>query len=102
MTIIEFLKARIAEDEANAGSWYESWKDTMDSMEDRILAECAAKRRIVELHYQDVVPGKFDLAEDHACDRGWGDVAYTEDCTTLRALAAVYSDHPDYRDEWRA
>ncbi len=66
----------------------------------RALAECAAKRRIVELHYQDVVPGKFDLAEDHACDRGWGDVAYTEDCTTLRSLAAVYSDHPDYRQDW--
>jgi hypothetical protein len=22
-------------------------------------------------------------------------------CRTLRALAAVYADHPDYRDEWK-
>jgi Family of unknown function (DUF6221) len=22
-------------------------------------------------------------------------------CATVRALAAVYSDHPDYRDEWK-
>ena len=93
VTLVDFLMHRIGEDEAAAVV-------AVARAATRVLAECAAKRRIVGLHYQDVVPGKFDLAEDHACDRGWGDVAYTEDCTTLRALAAVYSDHPDYRQEW--
>ncbi len=89
ITLVDFLTQRIGEDEA-----------AVARAATRVLTECAAKRRIVELHYQDVVPGKFDLAEDRTCDRGWGDVAYTEDCTTLRALAAVYRDHPDYRQEW--
>ncbi len=47
MTIEEFLRARIAEDEAEAGSWYEDWRGNLEPLEDRVLAECAAKRRIL-------------------------------------------------------
>ena len=43
----------------------------------RVLAECDAKRRIVE-------------RRNHL------------DGPTLRALAAVYADHPDWREEWKA
>lgn len=45
----------------------------------RVLAECEAKRAIVEMH-ADEIPG---------------------DCAEVRWLASVYADHPYYREEWR-
>ena len=55
----------------------------------RVLAECEAKRRIVELH-----PEMLEWCQGCAYE------AYP--CRTLRALALPYSDHPDYLPEWRA
>lgn len=55
----------------------------------RVLAECEAKRRIVE-HY---------LAELNSHQSGW-DARAPQDYP-LRALALPYADHPDYREEWR-
>lgn len=95
MTITEFLEARIAEDEALAqtiqerGEWrgiqvnaatetavhVERWHPA------RVLAECAAKRAILEV-CDDGGPWPSDIDRIHS------------------ALAAVYADHPDYRDEW--
>ena len=124
ITLTEFLLARIAEDEAGAQTgrndhWRveggETWEHqgrpyklvgggkhlatfdvdhgTLPSIHiarwspARVLAECEAKRRIV--------------AEAEKCDGaprgGW---CYGCD-VALRAHAAVYSDHSDYRDEWR-
>lgn len=59
----------------------------------RVLAECAAKRRIVE---ELVLPY---IAERRRLMNGqpsWGD----EHPDLLRILAAPYADHPDYREEW--
>lgn len=64
----------------------------------RVLAECDAKRRIIEWHKI----GAND--EDGSCHRWYGDGNDTESdmtCQTLRALALPYADHPDYREEWR-
>jgi len=89
MTITEFLEARIDEDEARASSGWvrlgDSRWETDNYGQDfltpsAVLAECATKRAIVEtlrtstlsLHGQSV----------------------------LRALAAIYASHPDYRQEW--
>ena len=47
---------------------------------ERVLAECAAKRSIVER--AELAGTKFAMF-------------------TLFDLAAVYADHPDYQDEWR-
>lgn len=57
----------------------------------RVLAECAAKRRIVEMHREG--PGGGYCSR---CDREpvWP-------CITLRALASVYADHRDYDLAWR-
>lgn len=55
----------------------------------RVLAECEAKRRIVERH--DVVDAAGGCA---FC----GEPA---PCEHLRILTLPHSDHPDYRDEWR-
>jgi hypothetical protein len=55
----------------------------------RVLAEVAAKRQIVELHFL----------------RSSGRLCNEDDdlwpCETLRLLARPYVDHPDYRHEWR-
>lgn len=64
----------------------------------RVLVECAAKRAIVEL------ANKATQAEKESDDHEWqGTVEsgpYTGD-SILYALAAIYADHEEYRDEWR-
>lgn len=55
----------------------------------RVLVECEARRRIVEDY----------LSQLNSHQSGW-DARSPRDYP-LRALALPYSDHPDYRDEWR-
>lgn len=51
----------------------------------RVLAECEAKRRIVEMHQRwDGDPNDYGQTEH-----------------VLRFLALPYSDHPDYDEAWR-
>ena len=121
MNIAEFLEARIAEDEADArGAYYDGqrwyseeefvgrYPDCCDCgcevmmganrkieaahiarwQPSRTLAECAAKRAIVGDHIE---AGPVCMP----CEREWP-------CPTLRHLAAVYSDHPDYQQGWVA
>lgn len=61
---------------------------------DRLLAEIAAKRAILELHRE--VP---------AHDIDWSSCAecrtQTYPCGTLQRIAPIYSEHPDYRPEWK-
>ena len=147
MTIVEFLLARIAEDEATAraawdmrvpqwipaseadGHWHAhtyphegtqlvegseaactddmtveyhdhdaEWEHVARFDPARVLDECAAKRRIVAIY-----PARERWVEDRMiCEleprmarAGW-DVP-----PVLYALAAVYSDHPDFDEAWR-
>ena len=110
MTLTDFLLARIEDDEKTArrptGRVYadddgcvatpeDEWADGSDRLPNhhntwalihdpaRVLAECEAKRRIVE-------------REVNAANR----MTYRR-LLTLVDLASVYADHPDYRDEWR-
>lgn len=99
MNITEFLLARIGEDEAAAGKLAgvahsaktqvytgEEWVTTPISTE-RVLAECAAKRAIIEAHRgqcENDDPGAWIVASN----------------ILLKSLAAVYKDHPDYDAEW--
>ena len=62
----------------------------------RVLAECEAKRRIVDYREQ--------------CERDRDEAAEARDLfaarllafdATLRALALPYADHPDYDETWR-
>lgn len=67
----------------------------------RVLREVEAKRRIVD----DVVP-EVEGAEDRI-DGEWGvvslpwDQVHATTLSLLRLLALPYSDHPDYRPEWK-
>jgi hypothetical protein len=83
--LIEFLLARIEEDEENVHSW---WHLQSVAVLDRALAECEAKRRMIA-HYRSV---------DWNRDRpdGQDDAA-----VFLRLMALPYANHPDYRSHWR-
>lgn len=64
----------------------------------RVLAECGAKRRIVELH----APTQ-GMPWCRSCGRS--DIpngAHEWPCSTILSLAAVYRDHVDYRTEWES
>jgi hypothetical protein len=75
----------------------------------RVLAECEAKRQIVEWHRWSPSPGMECAGHPEPFaphgDYGEGYCMYFaehdgEFSPELRAIAAVYSDHPDYRDDW--
>jgi hypothetical protein len=108
-----FLLARIAEDEAMArkvqgycephsrieihlsrtetlpdGSRSGTHETVTPYDPDRVLAECEAKRRIVEEVLANPL-GKWKAGERSP----WAD-------KMLGILAAPYADHPDYREEW--
>ena len=112
MTITEFLLARIAEDEANIkGDWAAGDGGLHiigSAMHGRMLAECAAKRAIVERYAENL-----DRAMAYRNPR-WRDAMTDADriehrlqearlATSLedcRSLAAAYASHPDYREDW--
>jgi hypothetical protein len=76
-----------------------SWRGLHIARHDpaRVLADVEAKREMVDEH-QDV--------NDGSCAH-WGYPTHGGSspqrypCRTLRLLALPYTDHPDYRDEWR-
>lgn len=121
--LVAFLRARLDEDEQSAQStmwdgsnnvpaWYLSASATVETGGDtfyagdrtvanhierhdpaRVLREVEAKRLIMALHSD-------SLGRDPSCSsRDYPEIS--EDCETLRALAATYGEHPDYRDEWK-
>ena len=115
MTLTEFLLARIAEDEAVAHeATHYNWRVTDDPLGYHVEHDKQEPMgRVVMRAGSDMgVDGKPDAAhiarhdparalrEAQAKRRLVGD-EWFEDPETMRILAEVYSDHPDYRDEWR-
>ena len=98
MSIREFLLERIAEDELRANYYGPKAMGTA-----RVLAECEAKRAVIEQHgpgeghYRDYCE---TCAEWWAAEIGEGPPGVRFPCPTLRAVAAAYSNHPDYQQEW--
>jgi hypothetical protein len=63
----------------------------------RVLAECEAKRRIVE-HWKSTV----EWAEDPGCDSPDRYLMVAAGLyEAMRHLAEPFADHPDYQPEWR-
>jgi hypothetical protein len=95
MTLTDFLLARIAEDEGinrrivKAAGFAMFNGEPVDPHARRLLAECEAKRRIVELSWHHLGDEEY----------GWGMEEAKRQILTL--LALPYADHPDYREEWR-
>lgn len=74
----------------------------------RVLREVEAKRRIMSIHRRPAQDEWNTGPFEDRCD-GCGssgefndpNVRDINDCPELRAIAAVYSDRPGYREEWR-
>lgn len=111
-TLVEFLLARIAEDEAAAravaaenvggaavslhlgdNAWDSEWPFADRFTPARVLTDAVARRQIVERHAQSAAFGCGICSEYRR--------EHVETCEEMRMLAAVYADHPDYREEWR-
>lgn len=118
MTLVEFLLARIAEDEAAARSGDEEGRVTnpwalwihydgqyLCVHSSRALAECEAKRRIVEwCGVRDMIwtGTLMDNPESpRPSDFVPGHLKHPGDAVVLRFLALPYAGHEDYRDEWK-
>lgn len=125
----DFIAARLDEDEAVAlEAHHHRYKDALDSTtthhgergqggvvmwSSRVLREVTAKRRVLARHctpeaddYRAKYGGELGCVgcgdyETGSADIEWN-VEYIENCPELRDLAAPYSDHPDYREEWVA
>ena len=106
MNITEFLAARITEDEAEAQvakaefahGGYGCYGPA------RVLAECAAKRAIIEQSEAANDLDKFQEEDrpkwiEEFDGRDFAKAPYLGE-QLLRILAAVYKDHPDYQQEW--
>lgn len=97
MDVTEFLHDRLAEDERALRRDEGAGHRDVEGLRRR-RAELRAKRAIVELHQ-----GLADIWGFHGC-LTCGNVADTTagyPCPTIRALAAVYDDHPRYDEAWR-
>jgi len=116
MTIVEFLEARIAADERAIMKLAETDRRPVLSVAitvnhpQRLLAECAAKRAILDLYERHREnrdarrSPRARAAEDEraAQDRRTQEARTSVAEDALRALAAVYAAHPDYQQEWSA
>lgn len=108
MSIVEFLLARIGEDEAVAerGGWHNGRGTFANDnygclliQPSRVLAECAAKRAIIThaVSIHDTITGEWGGGQTVEED-GWSEDNLGTD--VVRALAAIYADHPDYEPDW--
>ncbi len=116
-SLVEFLAARLDEDEARArrvqgaldGGWNyfdEVPTELIDPA--RVLREVAAGRAILALHRIEVTfaesqdddyrPVKIPEVQCFVC--GWASDVEGSACETLHLLAAIYGDHPGYQQEW--
>ena len=114
--LLAFLNARLDEDEAAADDIHDArcWSCSPDRFAGDSSCTCAAPARwsrsieagrlIIATHstlIYEHLQGHPEYGHDYWCDTcshenpsgGW--------CRTLLLLAAIYSDHPDYQQEWK-
>ncbi|MFF5261342.1 DUF6221 family protein [Actinomadura viridis] len=128
MTLVEFLRAQLDEDERTArragdsfrqigetgvivategdraeectsASWAGVAEHIVRHDPARVLAEVDAKRETVRL-YEEAV-GFVEMAKSHGHEATHYEVAAESYLNVIRCDAAVYADHADYREEWR-
>lgn len=81
--LVDFLRARLWEGEEFARIAHLAARHR-----ERMLREVEAKRRILDLHQRGAFPDCRECGNDYPC-------------VTVRLLALMYADHPDYDEEWR-
>jgi len=129
-SLVDFLLARIAEDERDASAalrdvisadgtigarWWGAGSDVMAGRDDHVaavstgdlavadhIARWDPARVLAECDAKRRIIGVHGLNEFNVdpCD-AHDDTFASVPCDTVRLLALPYADHPDYRDEWR-
>ncbi len=111
-TLSDFLLQRIAEDEAAAhtesariDARYASVRGASLAFTDwdlgpgnpaRVLAECKAKRQIVEEYAARNDDVDLMMGPDSLRQREWSGLRLA-----VRTLAAIHADHPEFEEAWR-
>lgn len=100
--IVEFLTARIKEDEAAArkllndrsvsesGKWYER----------RLLLECEVKKRLISIVASARQSALTSMVSDPDGDGHWIPQSIGWMSESLNVLALPYYDHPDFEQDW--
>ena len=79
-----------------------NWADTNSGWtQARVLAEVDAKRRVLALHYAELVEAKSPDGDDREGLWCWECDGEAFPCRTLRLLALPYAQHPDCDEAWR-
>lgn len=128
--LVEFLSARLAEDEQTNREWHDRRCDgcgkpvaarglyglvkcmtcepgDLPLVADRVRAEVDAKRRIMARHCRSQFWADNPLMRDSCAGCGYSgpneepNTEHVDDCPELRDLAAVYAGHADYDERWR-
>lgn len=109
MGIVEFLEARIAEDEARVDAIHSLATErygglpvyrNVSGSPTRILREVAAKRELMAREAPSRCQGHPKPWMQHG-EHGAGFCFAPSEDSVLYVLAAIYSDHPDFNEEWR-
>lgn len=100
--LVEWLARCMDQDEAEACDWRDSHSPQFPSLvsPDRVLAQVAAHRAILDLHRPRVLPRSHPTHRCQEC--GDVDEAPVEwPCPTVRHLATTYADRDGYDPDWR-
>lgn len=98
MNIIEFLEARIAEDEQQTTKHLPALSSHgLGDYGLRVLAECRAKRALTSLHSLTTYRTQEVCG---SCGDWWDGSPIDYPCDTIKIVAAVYADRPDYQEDW--
>lgn len=112
MTITEFLEARISEDEAvaRAGAWQDyGWEAREDAVWETMsfgadcIVRCDEPEEAAHIARHDPARVLAECAAKRAIIKGLEPFSTLDDINApelLSILAAVYADHPEYRQEW--
>lgn len=108
LTVTEFVTARLDGYELDLRQSriedMPEWWAPDDWSRERGLAQCAAMRKIVELHgprERSTHGGIYcDICDAYEVSEGLWVGGDLYPCDTIRAVASIWSYHPDFREEW--
>ena len=102
--VMEFLTARLREDETAARALKPGKNQDVARLRDRVLADVEAKRRLID--WVEEIPRRAEDTEDRALWQKAAGELYARHSRDLRSpviyeLLEAYVDHPDFHPEWK-
>ena len=104
--LIEFLRARLDEDERAAKAWLPFGNPDAAARAHvarhdpaRVLAEVEAKRKVIHMYEETLA--FIEMMKSRGKDAPAHEAAAESYLNVIRVHAAVYADHPDYKGGWQ-